>query len=144
MNLDVLRASFLAELEAMAHDRRAKTASTPRASRIRKTAQTLAIAADPKYAGILGRLAEEGASHKAELAGLGMLAGISADRLQAGARAKPGEDWQKKSLLGGETGHHLTDIAGLGVLAIPSAASHLTGRGRGLPLPKIAEAASPR
>lgn len=81
-----------------------------------------------KTAGLLQRvgqtLTREGgnAGHIAEVAGLGMLAANPIDELQAKTRAKPGEDWEHKSLLGGEKGHAINDIAGLGVLAAPSVA----------------------
>lgn len=83
-----------------------------------------------KSAGIMQRLAGEAAGHKAEVAGLGILAAMPVDTLQAKIRAKKeglsSEDWEKKSLLGGETGHSIADITGLGVLAAPSIA-HLRG-----------------
>jgi hypothetical protein len=81
---------------------------------------------------LLGRLATDAATHKAEVAGLGMLAAMPLDTLQAKIRARraggSGHDWEKKSLLGGETGHAIADVAGLGVLAAPSIA-HLRGHG---------------
>lgn len=67
-------------------------------------------------------LAEGAGTHHAELAGLGVLAALPADTLQAKMRSKPGEDWEHKSLLGGEVGHSIGDIAGLGMLAGPSIA----------------------
>lgn len=87
-----------------------------------------AAAEQVKAAGLLQRVgqtltAEGGrAGHIAEVAGLGMLAANPIDELQAKARSKPGEEWEHKSLLGGEKGHAINDIAGLGVLAAPSVA----------------------
>lgn len=92
-------------------------------------ASGLGIAAMHKESSsILERMSSGAAAHKAELAGLGVLGGIGADRIQAHARAGKGaseEDIEKKQLLG-ETGHALTDVAGLGILAAPSIA-HLVG-----------------
>lgn len=62
--------------------------------------------------------------HAYDLAGLGVLGAIGADRIQAHARAGLGannHDIEKKQLLG-ETGHALLDTAGLGILAAPVAA----------------------
>lgn len=79
-----------------------------------------------KQAGTLGEiLRSEAAAHPVEVAGLGMLAALPIDQLQAHLRSAKGEDWQKKSLLGGETGHAVGDVAGLGVLAAPSIAHML-------------------
>jgi hypothetical protein len=72
-------------------------------------------------------LRSERGGHGAELAGLGMLAALPADHMQAKLRAGRGGDWQRKSLLGGEAGHAIGDIAGLGTLAAPSAL-HLLGK----------------
>ena len=68
--------------------------------------------------------------HSAEpldLAGLGILGGIGADRLQAHLRA--GKDAtehsiEKKQLLG-ESGHAVADTAGLGLMALPILAKRL-------------------
>lgn len=82
-------------------------------------------------AGLVGRISGalkgEKGTHIAEIAGLGTLAALPADTLQAKLRSRKGEDWEHKSLLGGERGHAIGDIAGLGVLAAPSIA-HLAGR----------------
>ncbi len=84
-----------------------------------------------KAAGVMSRigsaLRSEGGLHGAELAGLGMLGALPADQIQARLRAPKGEDWQKKSLLGGETGHAVGDLVGLGTLAAPSAL-HFLGK----------------
>lgn len=72
--------------------------------------------------GILNRMAQfaDHHAHPLDVAGLGVLAALPADTLQAHLRSKDHEDWQKKSLLGGEVGHAVGDIAGLGILAAPS------------------------
>lgn len=59
--------------------------------------------------------------HAYDVAGLGVLGAIGADRLQAHARAGKGateHQIEKKQVLG-ETGHALLDTAGLGILAAP-------------------------
>lgn len=64
-----------------------------------------------------------------ELAGLGVLGTIGADRLQAHARAGTGaseHDVEKKQLMG-ETGHAGLDTAGLAMLAAPLVAKKLVG-----------------
>lgn len=75
--------------------------------------------------GILQRLASNAGTHKAELAGLGILAAPAVDHLQARVRshlAGEGAHGAEKRQLMGETGHALTEIGGLGVLAGPSIA----------------------
>ncbi len=74
-----------------------------------------------------GALKGEKGTHIAEIAGLGTLAALPADTLQAKLRSRKGEDWEHKSLFGGEAGHAVGDIAGLGILAAPSIA-HLAGK----------------
>jgi UDP-N-acetylmuramyl pentapeptide synthase len=62
-----------------------------------------------------------------EVAGLGVLGGIGADRIQAHVRAGKGasdHEIEKKQLLG-ETGHAIADTAGLGILAAPLIAKRL-------------------
>lgn len=87
-----------------------------------------AAAAGP---GLLQRLASDAGTHKAELAGLGILAAPSVDHLQAKIRAglagdkAPGAAHQRQFM--GETAHALTELGGLGVLAGPSVA-HLLGK----------------
>lgn len=80
-------------------------------------------------AGIIQRLAaglgSTAGTHKAELAGLGILAAPAADHLQARIRsglAGEGAHGAEKRQLMGETGHALTELGGLGVLAGPSIA----------------------
>jgi hypothetical protein len=78
-----------------------------------------------------GRVASENGTHATELAGLGTLAAMPIDKMQAEYRARKAglskHDWERKSLLGGETGHSIADVAGLGILAAPSLA-HLRGK----------------
>ncbi len=78
-----------------------------------------------RAAGILQRLASDAGTHKAELAGLGILAAPAADHLQARIRsglAGEGAHGAEKRQFMGETGHALTELGGLGVLAGPSIA----------------------
>ena len=69
-----------------------------------------------------------------EVGGLGLLAGIGADRVQAHARAGKGatdEQIEHKQLMG-ETGHAAADVAGLGILAAPLIAKRaITGKWTG-------------
>lgn len=82
-------------------------------------------------AGLLQRLATDAGTHKAELAGLGILAAPAVDHLQAKIRARVAGDATEHGAAQrqymGETAHALTELGGLGVLAGPSIA-HLTGR----------------
>jgi len=74
----------------------------------------------------LAPLAGEAAGHKAELAGLGILAAPSVDSLQAHARAAAGGDYSAEGVKKREILPHavkpLSEVAGLGVLAAPSIA----------------------
>jgi hypothetical protein len=83
-------------------------------------------------AGILDRLASTAGTHKAELAGLGILAAPSVDEAQAHIRAGLAGDYNsegvKKRTVLPHAAKPLTEIAGLGVLAGPSAAA-LMGHG---------------
>jgi hypothetical protein len=80
--------------------------------------------------GMLQRLVKpvgELGTHKAELAGLGILTAPSIDTLQARTRshlAGEGEAGTSRRQLMGEAGHALAELGGLGVLAGPSV-SHL-------------------
>lgn len=88
-----------------------------------------------KMSGMMQRigkgLASEAGTHKTELAGLGILAAPSVDRMQAHARAglagEKGDAAISKRQIMGSTGHAMTELGGLGVLAGPSAA-HLLGK----------------
>lgn len=90
-----------------------------------KVASVMGSIAEKRPSGILNRMARfaDGYAHPLDVAGLGVLAALPADTLQAHVRSKDHEDWQKKSLLGGEVGHAIGDIAGLGILAAPSLGS---------------------
>lgn len=90
-----------------------------------KVASAVGSVAHGRPAGLLNRAARfaDGYAHPLDVAGLGVLAALPIDSLQAHMRSKDHEDWQKKSLLGGETGHAIGDIAGLGILAAPSLGS---------------------
>lgn len=72
----------------------------------------------------LAPLAEGAAAHKAELAGLGILAAPSIDEAQAHARAAIHGDYDKggvkRRMVLPHVAKPLTDLAGLGVLAAPS------------------------
>lgn len=81
-------------------------------------------------ANLLGRLASEAGAHKAELAGLGILAAPSLDEAQAHARAALHGQYNKEGIKRREILPHaakpISELAGLGILAGPSAA-HLLG-----------------
>lgn len=87
-----------------------------------------------KKAGIFQRLgqglASEAGTHKAELAGLGILAAPGLDALQAHGRAALagdyGKEGVKKRTFLPHVAHPLMETAGLGVLAAPSI-MHLRG-----------------
>jgi hypothetical protein len=74
----------------------------------------------------LAPLAGEAAGHKAELAGLGILAAPSVDSLQAHARAAVSGDYGAEGVKKREVLPHavkpLSEVAGLGILAGPSIA----------------------
>lgn len=85
-------------------------------------------------AGLLSKLAPlagEAAGHKAELAGLGILAAPSVDSLQAHARAAVKGDYNeegvKKRIILPPAAKPLSEVAGLGVLAGPSLAHLAAG-----------------
>lgn len=81
--------------------------------------KTAASARSPIAKKLLGHLTKH--DHAYDVAGLGILGAIGADRLQAHARAGMGatnHDIEKKQLLG-ESGHAMLDTVGLGVLAAP-------------------------
>jgi len=87
---------------------------------LQKIANALPEAVNP---GLLRRAGEFLVNNEnpIEVAGLGILGGIGADRLQAHARAGADaseEDIEHKQLMG-ETGHAAADTVGLGVLAAP-------------------------
>lgn len=93
------------------------------------SAVTISSAMGSKMAGALSQLARHFHHYEDpyELAGLGILGGIGADRIQAHLRAGSGaseKDIEKKQLLG-ETGHAVADTAGLGVLALPTVSKML-------------------
>jgi len=129
---------------AAAEDTAASAASQAGISGVRRLYERHKKDKATKEAGLLQRvgqtLTREGgrAGHIAEVAGLGMLAANPIDELQAKARSKPGEEWEHKSLLGGEKGHAVNDIAGLGVLAAPSVAHLLQHHA-----PKVAASVRP-
>lgn len=79
---------------------------------------------------VLKQLGGEAAGHKAELAGLGVLAVPSIDEAQAHARAALSGDYNKngveKRTILPRAMKPASEIAGLGILAGPSAA-HLMG-----------------
>lgn len=79
---------------------------------------------------VLKSLASEAGTHKAELAGLGILAAPAVDQLQAHGRAAIAGDYGKAGVKKREVlphvAHPLMEAAGLGVLAAPSIA-HLRG-----------------
>lgn len=95
-----------------------------------------AVGAPVEKPGVLRRIGEH--LHKYEdpyeVAGLGVLGGIGADRLQAHARAgagAPEEAIEHKQLMG-ETGHAAADTLGLGILAAPLVAKRaITGKWTG-------------
>jgi hypothetical protein len=79
---------------------------------------------------LLARLASEGGTHKAELAGLGILAAPSVDDAQAHIRAavhgEHTEEGVSKRKVLPHAAKPAAELAGLGILAAPSAA-HLLG-----------------
>jgi hypothetical protein len=88
--------------------------------------EMVAIKEAGAFGNVMGRLATEAGTHKAELAGLGMLAAPSIDEAQAHARAAVAGDYgkagvEKRTLLP-HAAKPLTEVAGLGVLAGPSIA----------------------
>lgn len=72
----------------------------------------------------LAPLAEGAAAHKAELAGLGVLAAPSIDEMQAHARAAAHHDYSREGVKSRQVLPHaakpLAELAGLGVIAAPS------------------------
>lgn len=117
-DLAAVRAKIKAKFPDMLH----KAAMSPSVMR----------AFSKEAAGILDRLASTAGTHKAELAGLGILAAPSVDEAQAHIRAGLAGDYNsegvKKRTVLPHAAKPLTEIAGLGVLAGPSAAS-LLGHG---------------
>lgn len=104
---------------------------------VKKAAVSLpaALVAIAKTSGIMGTLgktlASEAGTHKAELAGLGILAAPSLDEAQAHARAAISGDYNKggveKRTVLPHAAKSVSELAGLGVLAGPSA-MHLMGK----------------
>lgn len=90
------------------------------------------VFASKEAAGLLGRLASSTGTHKAELAGLGVLAVPALDEAQAHARAGLAGDYNKagvkKRTLLPHAAHSAAELGGLGILAAPSAAA-LLGHG---------------
>lgn len=89
--------------------------------KLQKTAK-----ARPLGSRILKGLTSEAGTHKAELLGLGILAGPSADSLQAHARAAASGEYNDAGISKREVlphvAHPVAELAGLGVLAAPSIA----------------------